>query len=292
LEGKVVLVTGASRGIGKGIALELGASGTITYLTARSAEALSMTAAEIKELGGEAIPLVCDHGNDDEVLAVFDEIRHRHGILDILVNNASPDFSQMVGRRFWEIPFELIGQCLDIGPRSNFVTSSLAARMMIERGCGLIVNVSSHGAEDYILSAPYGAGKAAIDKLTRDMALELRAHNVALVSLWPGLVKTEQLMSQAIARPDGRLEAYGLDLSIGESPRFSGRAIVALAIDPLLMERSGGSFPASRLAREHGFTDIDGSLPPEVRDLASFLGEAHVPEFWKMVEPFPRGRSG
>ncbi len=287
------MVAGASKGIGKGIALELGACGATVYVTGRTLSAtdgnpgLLAAAEEVTALGGHGVAVPCDHRDDAQVEAVFERIGDDHGALDILVNNASPDFSRMVGKRFWEIPFTELDACLDVGPRSMFVATSLAVRQMLPRGSGLVVNVSSHGAVDYILSVPYGIGKAGIDKLTHDAALELREHGIAVVSLWPGLVLTERIVSGATATADGRLELAGLDLSLGESPRFSGRAVAALATDPDVLQRSGGSFPASTLARQYGFTDLDGHLPPEVRNLASFLGEENVPSFWKTVDPFP-----
>jgi NAD(P)-dependent dehydrogenase (short-subunit alcohol dehydrogenase family) len=294
LEGAVALVTGASKNIGKGMALEVGRCGATTYLTARTLEtrpgalgSLRRTAEEIEAAGGEAIPLQCDHADDASVEAVFAEIARAHGKLDLLVNVASPDFSAMVGKPFWELPFEEISRCLDIGPRSNYVTTVLAARMMIPQGKGVIINVSSHGSTDYLLSVPYGAGKAGIDKITRDTALELRPHNVAVVSLWPGLVLTEGLLSRAVTRPDGRRELDGLDISFGESPRFNGKAVVALATDRGILGRSGGSFRSSRLAREYGFTEDDGSLPPEITSLGDHLGDEEIPAFWKGVERFP-----
>jgi dehydrogenase/reductase SDR family member 1 len=289
LSGKTVLVTGASKGIGKGIALELGACGATVIVTARTVDALRATAAEISELGGHGVAAPCDHRNDDDVERVFEQIASDHGALDVLVNNASPDFSGMVGKRFWEIPFNAVDDCLDIGPRSSFVSSALGVRQMIAAGTrGLVVNVSSHGETDYILSVPYGIGKAGIGKLTHDAALELREHGIAVVSLWPGLVRTERLESRAVGDPDGTPRVEGVDLdAIGESPRFSGRAIAALACDPDVMARSGGAFRPSRLAREYGFFDVDGSLPPEIANLDDYLGADNVPAYWRIVSPFP-----
>lgn len=293
LSGRVALVTGASKNIGRGIALEVGAAGATVYLTARTLEdapgtigSLRRTAADIEAGGGEAVPLQCDHGDDASVAAVFEQIATRHGKLDLVVNVASPDFSTMVGRPFWELPLEDMTRCLWIGPRSNYVTTVMASRMMIKQGSGLIVNISSHGSNEYLLSVPYGAGKAAIDKVTRDTALELKELGVAVVSLWPGLVLTEGLLSRAIPGEDGRLRLAGLDISFGESPKFSGKAVVALATDPDIMRRTGGSFRSSRLAREYGFTEDDGSLPPEVLNLADQLGDQEIPDYWKGVERF------
>jgi dehydrogenase/reductase SDR family protein 1 len=289
LDGVVALVTGASQGIGQGIALELGAQGATVWVTARRADGLDRTVAAVEELGGVAVAAPCDHADDGQVVAVFERLRRDAGALDLLVNVASPDFSAMVGRPFWELPFSDITACLDIGPRSNFVASALAAPMMIDRGAGLIVNISSHGCEDYLLATPYGAGKAAIEKLTHDTALELREHGVAVVGLWPGLVLTERILAFSTERPSGGRELAGLDLSIGESPRFPGRAVAALYRDPDRMARTGRSYFAARLAREYGFTDVDGRVPPEVRLLVDHLGDGNVPDYWRMVERFGRG---
>ena len=181
--------------------------------------------------------------------------------------------------------------CLDIGPRSNYVTTVFAARMMIPQRTGVIINISSHGANEYLLSVPYGVGKAAIDRVTRDTALELVGHGVAVVSLWPGLVLTEGLLSHTVTEPDGRRTLNGLDIAFGETPRFNGKAVVALAVDPDIMKRTGGSFRSSQLAHEYGFAEDDGSLPPEVLGLADHLGNDEIPEFWKGVERFHDNRA-
>lgn len=292
LAGRVALVTGASKNIGKGIALEVGASGAVTYLTARSLEdvpgqlaSLARTAAEIEAAGGTAIPVACDHTDDAQVEAVFERIRAEQRRLDLVVNVASPDFSEMVGVPFWDLSFDHISACLDIGPRSDYVTIALAVRtMMIEQGSGLVINISSHGAESYLLSVPYGVGKAAIDRVTRDTAFELRPHGVAVVSLWPGLVLTEGLLANAVETADGRRELHGLDISFGETPKFNGRAVVALASDPKILERSGGSFWSASLAREYGFTEDDGHLPPEMANTVLTSMGDDMPDFWRGVE--------
>jgi len=289
LDGTVALVSGASQGIGQGIAIELGAQGAAVWLTARNAAGLEKTADQIRDLGGVAVPRPCDHADDSQVVAVFDELGCETDRLDVLVNVASPDFTSMVGQPFWELPLQAITDSLAVGPRANFVTSALVAPMMIEQGGGLIVNISSHGCEDYILSTPYGAAKAAIEKITHDTALELREHNVAVIGLWPGLVLADRILTLATEGPSGSHQLFGLDLDICESPRFPGRAVVALFTDPDRMARTGRSFFASRLAREYGFSDVDGHLPPEVRLLVDYLGDGNVPEYWQMVERFGRG---
>lgn len=294
LDGKVALVTGASKNIGKGIALEVGAQGAITYVTARTLEdvpgqlaSLQRTADEIEASGGTAIPMACDHTDDDQVREVFRRIEAEQGRLDLVVNVASPEFSAMVGVPFWEIPFDEITRCLEVGPRSDYVTTALAAPIMIRQGSGLVINISSHGAVSYLLSVPYGVGKGAIDKVTQDTAMELRPHGVTALSLWPGLVLTEGLMANTQEGPDGKRTLHGLDISFGESPKFNGKAVVALASDPDVIARSGGSFFTGVLAREYGFTEDDGSLPPLTETgLTSIMDADDIPDYWRGVNRY------
>jgi dehydrogenase/reductase SDR family protein 1 len=293
LDGQVALVTGASKNIGKGMALEVAAAGALTYVTARTLGdgpevegSLRRTVAEIEEAGGKAVPLACDHTDDAQVEAVFDRIRQDSGRLDLVVNVASPDFSEMVGVPFWEIPFRHISACLDLGPRSDYVSTALAARIMVPQRSGVVINISSHGAEQHLLSVPYGVGKGAIDKITRDTATELRAHEVAVVSLWPGLVLTEGLLANAVVAADGTRTLHGLDIGFGETPKFNGRAVVALASDPKILGKSGGSFWSSRLAREYGFTEDDGHLPPEIDGIQTLMSADDVPDYWRGVERY------
>lgn len=294
LDGKVALVTGASKNIGKGIALEVGAQGAITYVTARTLDdvpgqlaSLRRTADEIEAAGGTAIPLACDHTDDEQVREVFRRIEAEQGRLDLVVNVASPEFSAMVGVPFWEIPFDEITRCLEVGPRSDYVTTALAAPIMVRQGSGLVINISSHGAISYLLSVPYGVGKGAIDKVTQDTAMELRPHGVTALSLWPGLVLTEGLLANTEVGPDGKRTLHGLDISFGESPKFNGKAVVALASDPDVISRSGGSFFTGVLAREYGFTEDDGSLPPLTETgLTSVMDADDIPDYWRGVNRF------
>jgi len=294
LDSQVALVTGASKNIGKGIALEVAAQGAITYVTARTLEdvpgrlaSLERTVSEIEAAGGRAIPIACDHTDDEQVRAVFAQIEAEQGRLDLLVNVASPEFGEMVGVPFWEIPFEEITRCLEIGPRSDYVTTALAAPMMISQGSGLVVNISSHGAVNYLLSVPYGVGKAAIDKVTQDTAMELKPHGVTALSLWPGLVLTEGLMANTTVDADGKRTLHGLDISFGESPKFNGKGVVALASDPAILQRSGGSFFTGALAREYGFTEDDGSLPPLTEQgLMTIMDDGEIPDYWRGVNRF------
>jgi dehydrogenase/reductase SDR family protein 1 len=288
LDGQVALVTGASRGIGKGIALELARAGAKTYFTARttvedpqSPGTISRTADEIAELGGEGIAMQCDHHIDEQVAAVFDRIKSDDGRLDILVNNATAEMGAMVGKRFFELPLELWDDLIGVGLRSHYVASWHAAPMMIERKNGLIVNVSSHGSREYLMGVSYGVGKAGVEKLTTDIAKELRDDGVAVISIWPGLVKSENRLVNAETLPDGRVMLFGLDLSYAETPHFPGRGVVALATDEDRMRRSGQAFWVADLARDYGFTDIDGTIP-DAEKLHAQLKQG-APDFWKEV---------
>jgi NAD(P)-dependent dehydrogenase (short-subunit alcohol dehydrogenase family) len=274
LDGRVVLVTGASRGIGKGIAIELGAAGAHVYLTARSLEpgpipgTIGETVAEIEAAGGSAAGIACDHHDDAQVSAVFDRIREERGALDVLVNNvySAIDLAPWLGKPFWEIPVGAWDEVIGIGVRSHYVAAALAAPMLLASGHGLIANISSSGAVQYAHNVLYGVGKAALDKMTADMDHELRDQGVSVVSVWPGLVRTEIVELGARRTDDGRavLDLPGegtFDLADAETPRFVGRGIVALAADPNARRYSGTAVTTMALAEEYGFTDVAGNLP-------------------------------
>ncbi len=268
------MVTGASRGIGKGIALELGAAGATVYVTGRTVAAggflpgtVGETAEAIGALGGRGVAVACDHHDDEAVAAVFDRVRAEQGRLDVLVNNvfSAPDLAPGLGKRFWELPIEAWDQAIDIGVRSHYVAAVMAAPLLLDAERGLVVNISSPGAVSYAHNVPYGVGKAALDRMTADMAHELRPFGVAVVSVWPGIVRTE-LVSLAPKDADGRqvltLPGEGaFDLADAETPHFAGRAVVALAAAPDVMARSGGAYRVADLADAYGFTDIDGRVP-------------------------------
>lgn len=272
---KVAVVTGASRGIGKGIALELGALGMTVYVTGRSTAeggplpgTVGQTAAEIDALGGRGIALACDHHVDEQVVKVVQQVLEAHGSVDVLVNNvfSAPDLAGWLNKPFWTLPLGSWDQVLDIGLRSHYVASALLAPAMVAAGRGLIVNISSSGAVSYAHNVAYGVGKAGLDKMTADMAHELRPHGVAVVSLWPGLVKTELVLSGARQAEDGgRYLDLGpegrFDLAQAESPRFVGRAVAALAGDPDVLSRTGTAIAVASLADSYGFTDVDGRVP-------------------------------
>ena len=268
LRGHVALVTGASRGVGKGIALALGDAGATVYLTGRSVEegqstlpgTIGATAAEVDRRGGHGVALRCDHGDDEQVREVIARIEREQKRLDILVNNvfAVPDI-RMFGKPFWEQPISLWDTMHAVGLRSHYVATVFAAPIMVRAGRGLVVNVSSFGGGSYQLNVAYGVGKAAVDRLAKDMARDLRRHDVASVSLWPGIVLTERILAAEEVPP--------WDMTVTESPELTGRAVWALATDPEVMRRTGEVLVVAELAAEYGFTDVDGSTPASLRDL-------------------------
>ncbi|WP_327118688.1 SDR family NAD(P)-dependent oxidoreductase [Nocardia sp. NBC_01730] len=272
LEGKIAVVTGASRGIGKGIALELGAAGATVFVTGRSATkgripgTVHETAAEIDAAGGVGIPFVCDHRDDDAVERLFERIRTEHGRLDVLVNNVynSPAAARWLGKPFWEVPPAAWDESFDVGVRSHYVASFFAAPLLIESG-GLIVNISSPGARRYMHNAVYGVAKTALDRLTADMAHNLAGTDVTVVSVWPGIVDTELLQMVPADATGQRLVTLPgegtFDLAEAETPRFPGRAVVALATDAGRRARTGLPWQVADLAVVYGFTDIDGRVP-------------------------------
>lgn len=266
------MVTGASRGIGKGIALELGAAGATVYVTGRSDRpgrlpgTVGETAARIAELGGTGVPVVCDHRDDEATAALFERIGNEHGRLDVLVNNVynSPAAARWLGRKFWEVPPAAWDETFEVGVRSHYAAAVYAAPLLL-KGDGLIVNVSSPGSRRYMHNAVYGVAKTALDRMTADFAHDLADTEVTAVSIWPGIVDTE-LLQMVPADADGNrmvtLPGEGsFDLNQAESPRFAGRAVVALATDPERRKRTGQAWKVADLADDYGFTDVDGRVP-------------------------------
>ena len=295
---KVALVTGASRGVGRGIAIGLGEAGATVYVTSRPASgsagsspsALDSVAREVDAAGGRGIPIRCDHGVDAEIAALFARIANEKGRLDILVNNAHAGLQQIAegaGRPFYELEPERWDRMNRVGISAHYAASVHAARMMAGAGSGLIVNVSSFGALTYIFDVAYGAGKAALDRLTSDMARELRTKGVAVIALWPGLVRTELTAAlMAEAKPGYRkvFDAYA------ESPIVSGRAVAALASDPRVVRLTGSVQIAAEVAARHGLRDETGARPSSPRSLRR-LAVALLPVSCRRLASFaPRGR--
>lgn len=248
LEGKVAVVTGGTKGVGGGVGRELTRQGAHVFVTGRSAPKQEEPVTAIS----------CDHRVDREVQAAFDKVARDAGAIDILVNNVWGGYENMMengvftwSKPFWEQPLWRWDAMFSAGVRAHYHASQLAAPAMIAQRRGLIVNISFWAAQKYIGNVAYGVSKAATDKMTADMATELKPHGVAVVSLYPGLVRTEKVMEAA----------QWLDLSNSESPEFIGRAVAALAGDPDVMRHTGKVLVAAEVAREYGFADIDGKTP-------------------------------
>src|SRR6267143_5240977 len=205
----IVVVTGASRGAGKGIAIALGAAGATVYVTGRSISDSDMqwggtiheTAELVTKAGGKGVAVAVDHADDAAVAAFFDRIAKEHGRLDILVNNAVKAVAVTDPGGFWEKPLEA-GDLITVGLRSHYVASYYAAPLLIANGRGLIVNTSYYGSVSYHSSGPaYGAQKAGADKMAADMAKELRPYNIAAVSIWMGPLDTERARAYIASLP-------------------------------------------------------------------------------------------
>jgi dehydrogenase/reductase SDR family protein 1 len=263
LEGQVAVVTGASRGVGKGIARGLGEAGATVYVTGRSVSAgllpgtIQETADEVTALGGRGVAVACDHADDAQVQALVARVLAEAGRIDVLVNNAFAVPDGKLVAPFWEIPLAQWDTMHRVGLRSHYVASALVAPSMIAARRGLIVNVSSFGAKIYAVNVAYGVGKAGLDRMSRDMGRELRPHGVCAVSLWPGIVKTERLLLEP--------ERLGFDPTHGESAQLSGRAVAFLAADEKKLDKTGTSLVVAELAEEYGFTDVDGTRPASLR---------------------------
>lgn len=270
LTGKVAVVTGASRGMGKGIALALAEQGAIVYVTGRTMTegahplpgTIGETAAECDKRGGKGIAVKVDHANDADVAAVFSQIKREQGRLDLLVNNAItiPDELAQPGS-FWEKPLSN-WEMMDVGLRSNFVAAWHAAHIMVPQRSGLIVAISGYVGVTYTYNVIFGACKTATDRMARDMAIELKPHNVASISLWQGFTYTERAQEN-LKKVAGM--ASQLNSAAGTSVEFPGRVIAALLQDPNIMQRTGGTFISPELAQEYGVTDIDGRTIPSLR---------------------------
>ena len=272
LDGKVAVVTGASRGIGKGIALALAAEGATVYVTGRTVKAgeyplpgtVGETAAECDARGGRGIAVQVDHADDAQVAALFDQVQREQGRLDILVNNAFALPEDLTEKKpFWEKPLSN-WQMVDVGVRSNFVAAWHAAKIMTPQKSGLIVAISGYVGVTYTYGVVFGTCKSAVDRMARDMAIELQPHGIASLSLWQGLTFTERA-NRNLERDPAMKALTVTNPLIGCTPEFPGRVIVALASDPAVMQRSGGTFITAEVAQDYGVTDIDGKVIPSLR---------------------------
>ncbi|RXN03443.1 dehydrogenase reductase SDR family member 1 [Labeo rohita] len=263
----ICVVTGASRGIGRGIALQLSEAGATVYITGRQEKTLKQAAAEVTERGGRCIPVICDSSKEDEIKELFERVqREQNGRLDLLVNNAYAGVQAIMdnmNKKFWEVDPDIWDTINNTGLRGHYFCSVYAARMMVAQGKGLIVFISSMGGIRYFFNVAYGVGKAACDRMAADMAIELKKRGVVSVSLWPGLVQTElvsQYISGGEAPPgfDAKFAFLKEALRMGETTELSGRCIVELAKDKSLKSMTGQVLMTCDLARRYGLKDVDG----------------------------------
>ena len=285
LKNRVALVTGASRGAGRGIAVELGAAGATVIVTGRSTRAeparaygpllalsgmeqvpgsIDDTANEATAAGGLGIAIRCDHANEDDVAALFQRVQREHGRLDVLVNNAwggHETFDGVFDAPFWERPMVHWDAMMDRGVRHHLLASRHAAPIMLKQRRGLIVTTTFRDRDRYLRgNLFYDLAKASMTRLAFGMAEELRPHGVASLAVSPGWMRTEFIL--AGHKTDEAHWQERPSLARTESPRYLGRAVAALAADENVLAKSGGVHLVADLAREYGFTDIDGRQPP------------------------------
>jgi len=273
LRNKVAIVTGASRGAGRGIALALGESGATVYVTGRSARGkpttenlsgtIEDTAEAVSSRGGKGIPVRCDHSVDSDVEALFARVQQEQEQLDLLVNNAWGGYEQhdfrTFGAPFHEQPLRHWDGMFTSGVRAAMVASRHAISMMLPQKHGLIINITAWDRDQFMVNVFYDVAKNAINRLTYGLARELKPHNIAAIALAPGFMRTERVA--------GAFDAAGNKdyLNFTESPEYVGRAVVAVAVDPNMMQKSGKVLAVGDLSEEYGFTDIDGRHIPAFR---------------------------
>ena len=264
LEGSVAVVTGASRGIGRGVAIGLGEQGATVYVTGRSTgdhpRTIDTTAREVTEAGGKGIPVQTDHFDDDQIAAVFAKVKEDHGHLDILVNNVFkiPDPPAWEGG-FWEHPVSIWDDQVGIGLRGHYVASWHAAPLLFKSSKRpIIINITSPAGIVYLFNSSYSVGKAGLDRLTHDMAVELAPKNVTALALRPGPTRTEFIEDQA---------AQGIQVAMddAETPMFIGRVAAAVISDPLHHEMTGRVHWSSELGIGYGVVDENGATPISAR---------------------------
>jgi NAD(P)-dependent dehydrogenase (short-subunit alcohol dehydrogenase family) len=260
LKGQVAVVTGASRGIGKGIALGLAEKGCTVYVTGRTTgdgeRTIDTTARMITEAGGQGHAIQCDHGVDDEIAAVFEQVGKEAGRIDILVNNVYKIPTPPAwGGGYWDHPIQIWDDQVGIGLRAHYVASWHAANWMFKSDNARMLNVSSPGGQSYIYSSSYGAGKAGLDRLTADMAIELEPKGVSACVLYPGSVSTEFIVDAA--------KSQDMDLSQSQTPLLVGRAATSLLMADDLKSRTGSIQWVEDLIEEFDLYDENGGRPTQ-----------------------------
>lgn len=269
----VAIVTGASRGAGKGIAVALGSHGCTVYLTGRSENegdaevpgTIHATAREVTEAGGTGIAVKCDHADDAQVKALIERVMAEQGRIDILVNNACWQGNALSAPgQFWEKSLD-VATMLDVGARSGFVASWYAAPHMVKQDKALVVFTSSPGSMHYCMGPSYGGHKAAVDKMAFDIGVDFAdaGVNVASTSIWMGSLTTERLQGMMETMPVLREQLEGTLESAG----YTGHVAWAMLHDADMFAKfNGKTVIGAEVGKEYGITDIGGKFPPSVRD--------------------------
>jgi NAD(P)-dependent dehydrogenase (short-subunit alcohol dehydrogenase family) len=261
---RIVLVTGATRGLGRGMARGLASRGHVVAITGRDEAQLAEVVEEIERAGGKGIALLCDHRDDDAVERAFAQFAERtDGRLDLLVNNVAAVYGPepVAPCGFWEKPLRL-ADMIAVGLRSSYVAAYHAAPLMIAAGRGLIASISFYGAVSYFHGPAYGAAKAGTDKMTADMAVDLAPHGVSAISFWPGFILTDAVKAMP---PDMIPEDLRAAMPHWETPEFSGLVLDRLAHDPELASLSGQALIGAELGERYGIKDTDGKQPLSYR---------------------------
>jgi NAD(P)-dependent dehydrogenase (short-subunit alcohol dehydrogenase family) len=295
LKGKIALVAGATRGAGRGIAIALGEAGATVYCTGRSSrkrtrgrtqrqfptpgrpETIEETAELVTAAGGRGIAVRVDHTKPADVKKLVAAIKRRHKGLDILVNDVwGGDALTEFGKTFWTVNLDNGLRMLEQAIHSHIITSHYAVPLMLGRGRGIIFEITDGDAFYYRGNIFYDLVKISVIRLAFAMARELRKRDIVSVALTPGFLRSERVLdhfgiSEANWREVGKRKDKNLnsknqndcpdDFLVSESPRYVGRAVVALAADPKVKKKSGRVFSSWALAREYGFTDLDGTQP-------------------------------
>jgi NAD(P)-dependent dehydrogenase (short-subunit alcohol dehydrogenase family) len=270
LQGSVAVVTGASRGAGRAIALVLGESGATVYVSGRSTRGaettenlpgtIDETAEQVTQRGGVGIAVRCDHTAEEEIAALFAQVQQQQGKLDLLVNNVWGGYEQYDGGAFdgpfWEQPSRHWHGMFTTGVRAHLLASRAAVPLMLPQRRGLIVNTTAWDRDRYLGNLFYDVAKAAVNRMAYGMARELRPYGIAAVALAPGFMRTERVLD--VLQVDEHTWQEQEALQQSETPFYTGRAVAALAADPHVLEKSGRVLKVGELAQEYGFTDIDG----------------------------------
>lgn len=305
LAGKIAIVTGATRGIGKGISVQLAQNGAKVYITGRTLRSkdnqpgsLESTVEEIASRGGLAIPVQVDHEKPEQVKDLFDKVnKDEKGQLDVLVNNAYKGVSTIFnsrGNKFYDNDVKQWDDINNVGLRNHYICSVYASRLMVAKKHGLIVNISSPAGQMYLFNVPYGIGKNALDRMAIDCGMELKRHNVGFLSLVLGAVRTETMMDDKTR--EGQNEAFKKMFEDGETVEFSGKIISHMATNPKIMKFSSRIVNGADYANKYGILDIDGKKVESTRSFKSmskylipksFQGLAQsVPSCVKVPSPF------